>query len=251
MAGKISDAASVIVDAVNPFGGGTFLQTIAPTFLDPAVALAENKDSFGRPIFKEDQSLKPKPGWQRTRETASAFSKELSYFLNYISSGGEEFSKGFLSPTGDQLDYLIGQAAGGIGRELKRTGELIANKVSGEETPAYRVPLANRFFGETKTDAATSARFYDNVTMLADHLNNLNGRIENKGDVQGYMNKNPISKLAFASEDFEKDVSSINQDITALQKMEQTPERKAQIKQLKEARIQIMTIFNNLVRQAQ
>jgi len=251
MAGKISDASSVIVDAVNPFGGGTFLQTIAPTFLDPAVALAENKDSFGRPIFKEDQSLKPKPGWQRTRETASEFSKELSYFINYISTGGEEFSKGFLSPTGDQLDYLIGQAAGGIGRELKRTGELIANKVSGEETPAYRVPLANRFFGETKTDAATSARFYDNVTMLADHLNNINGRIENKGDVQGYMNKNPISKLSFASEDFEKDVSSINQDITALQKMEQTPERKAQIKQLKEARIKIMTIFNDLVRQAQ
>jgi len=251
MAGKISDASSVIVDAVNPFGGGTFLQTIAPTFLDPAVALAENKDSFGRPIFKEDQSLKPKPGWQRTRETASEFSKELSYFINYISTGGEEFSKGFLSPTGDQLDYLIGQAAGGIGRELKRTGELIANKVSGEETPAYRVPLANRFFGETKTDAATSARFYDNVTMLAGHLNNINGRIENKGDVQGYMNKNPISKLSFASEDFEKDVSSINQDITALQKMEQTPERKAQIKQLKEARIKIMTIFNDLVRQAQ
>jgi hypothetical protein len=251
MAGKISDASSVIVDAVNPFGGGTFIQTIAPTFLDPAFALAENKDSFGRPIFKEDQSLKPKPGWQRTRETASEFSKQLAYFINYISTGGEEFSKGFLSPTGDQLDYLIGQAAGGIGRELKRTGELIANKVSGEETPAYRVPLANRFFGETKTDAATSARFYDNVTMLAGHLNNINGRIENNGDVQGYMNKNPISKLAFASEDFEKDVSSINQDITALQKMEQTPELKAQIKQLKETRIQIMTIFNDLVRQAQ
>jgi hypothetical protein len=251
MAGKISDASSVIVDAVNPFGGGTFMQTIAPTFLDPAVALAENKDSFGRPIFKEDQSLKPKPGWQRTRETASEFSKQLAYFINYISTGGEEFSKGFPSPTGDQLDYLIGQATGGIGRELKRAGEFVANKVSGEETPAYRVPFANRFYGETKTDAATSARFYDNVTMLADHLNNINGRIENKGDVQGYMNKNPISKLSFASEDFEKDVSSINQDITALQKMEQTPERKAQIKQLKEARIKIMTIFNDLVRQAQ
>jgi len=251
MAGKISDAGSVFLDAINPFGGGTLLQTISPTFFDPIAAIIENKDSFGRPISKEDQSLKPKPGWQRTRENASEFSKNLAWFLNYISAGGEEFDKGFISPTGDQLDYLIGQVSGGFARDVKRAGELISNTAEGEKTPPYRKPILNRFIGETKTDAAISSRFYDNVTMLAGHLNNINGRIENNRDVQGYMNKNPISKLAFASEDFEKDVSSINQDITALQKMEQTPERKAQIKQLKETRIKIMTIFNDLVRQAQ
>ena len=251
MGGKIMDAGSVMIDAINPFGGGTFFQTIAPTFLDPAMALAENKDSFGRPIFKEDPSLKPTPGWQRTRDSASTFSKGLAWFLNYASSGGEEFKKGFVSPTGDQLDYLIGQAAGGVGREAKRLVELGVNKYEGEKTPAYRVPLANRFLGETKTDAAVSARFYDNVTMLAEHLNVLNGRIENQGDVQGYLKKNPISKLAFVSEEFENDVSSINGTIRDLQKMPETSARKQQIKDLKETRVKLMKTLNDLVRQAQ
>ena len=251
MAGKISDASGVVFDAINPFGGGTLLQTLAPTFLDPAMALAENKDSFGRPIFKEDQSLKPTPGWQRTRDSASTFSKGLSWLLNYVSSGGEEFDKGFISPTGDQLDYLISQAAGGFARDVKRTGEWAYNAATGEETPSYRRPVLNRFIGETKTDAAASARFYDNVTMLARHENIINGRIENKGDVQGYIKENPLAKFAFVANDFENEVSSINKTIRDLQNMDETPARKQQIKDLKATRIEIMKNFNSMVRQAQ
>jgi GNAT superfamily N-acetyltransferase len=251
LGGKIADAGSVMIDAINPFGGGTFLQTIAPTFLDPAMALAENKDSFGRPIFKEDPSLKPTPGWQRTRDSASTFSKGLAWFLNYASAGGEEFNKGFISPTGDQLDFLIGQATGGIGRELKRTVDLGINKYEGEETPAYRVPLANRFLGETKTEAATAARFYDNVTMLARHENVLNGRIDNKGDVQGYYKENPIARYAFVANDFENDVSSLNRTMSDLRKLPDTKENKDKIKRVKEAKLKTMETLNNLVRKAQ
>jgi hypothetical protein len=251
LAGKLTDASGVVFDAINPFGGGTLFQTLAPTILDPALALAENKDSFGRPIFKEGQSLKPTPGWQRTRDSASSFSTGLSWLLNYISAGGEEFDKGWLSPTGDQLDYLIGQVAGGFARDVKRSSEWAYNTATGEETPSYRKPVISRFAGETKTDAATSARFYDNVTMLNGHLNVLNGRIENQGDVQGYLKKNPVSKLAFAAEEFENDVSSINKTIRDLQKMPETSERKQQIKDLKEAKINTMKALNDLVRQSQ
>jgi len=251
LGGKITDVGSVLVDAVNPFGGGTFMQTIAPTFLDPAIALAENKDSFGRPIFKEDQSLSPTPGWQRSRDSASAFSKNLAWFLNTVSAGGEEFNKGFISPTGDQLDFLIGQATGGLGRDIKRSVDLAVNKYEGEETPAYRVPLANRFLGETKTEASTAARFYDNVTMLARHENVLNGRIDNKGDVQGYYKENPIAKYAFVANDFENDVSSLNKTISDIRKLPDTKENKDKIKRIKEAKLKTMETLNDLVRKAQ
>ena len=251
LGGKITDVGSVLVDAVNPFGGGTFLQTIAPTFLDPAIALAENKDSFGRPIFKEDPSLKPTPGWQRTRDSASTFSKGLAWFLNYASAGGEEFNKGFISPTGDQLDFLIGQATGGLGRDIKRSVDLAVNKYEGEETPAYRVPLANRFLGETKTEASTAARFYDNVTMLARHENVLNGRIDNKGDVQGYYKENPIARYAFVANDFENDVSSLNRTMSDIRKLPDTQENRDKIKRIKEAKLKTMQTLNDLVRKAQ
>jgi GNAT superfamily N-acetyltransferase len=251
LGGKIADVGSVLIDAINPFGGGTFAQTIAPTFLDPGVALAENKDSFGRPIFKEDPSLKPTPGWQRTRDSASTFSKGLAWFLNYASAGGEEFNKGFISPTGDQLDFLIGQATGGLGRDIKRSVDLGINKYEGEETPAYRVPLANRFLGETKTEASTAARFYDNVTMLARHENVLNGRIDNKGDVQGYYKENPIARYAFVANDFENDVSSLNRTMSDIRKLPDTQENKDKIKRIKEARLKTMQTLNDLVRKAQ
>jgi hypothetical protein len=251
LAGKITDASGVVFDAINPFGGGTLFQTLAPTFLDPAMALAENKDSFGRPIFKEDQSLKPTPGWQRTRDSASTFSKGLSWLLNYISAGGEEFDKGWLSPTGDQLDYLIGQVAGGFARDVKRSSEWAYNTAIGEETPSYRKPVISRFAGETKTDAATSARFYDNVTMLARHENVITGRIENNGDVAGYYQKNPMAIYAFAGNEFENDVSGLNKSIRDLQKQPDTKENRDTIKQMKAAKIQLMETLNNLVRKAQ
>jgi hypothetical protein len=251
IAGKLTDASGVVFDAINPFGGGTLLQTLAPTFLDPSMALAENKDSFGRPIFKEDQSLKPTPGWQRTRDSASTFSKSLSWLLNYISAGGEEFDKGWLSPTGDQLDYLIGQVAGGFARDVQRSSEWAYNTATGEETPSYRKPVISRFAGETKTDAATSARFYDNVTMLARHENVLNGRIDNKGDVQGYYKENPIAKYAFVANDFENDVSSLNKTISDIRKLPDTKENKDKIKRIKEAKLKTMQTLNDLVRKAQ
>jgi hypothetical protein len=87
--------------------------------------------------------------------------------------------------------------------------------------------------------------------MLARHENIINGRIENKGDVQGYLKENPLAKFAFVANDFENEVSSINRTIRDLQNMDETPARKQQIKDLKASRIELMKNFNNMVRQAQ
>jgi hypothetical protein len=63
------------------------------------------------------RKLNPTPGFTRAKDTASAFSKMTSEALNYL-SGGSKYRPGIFSPTPDQIDYLIGQATGGVGRDL-------------------------------------------------------------------------------------------------------------------------------------
>jgi hypothetical protein len=247
LGGKVIDASMVLVDAVNPLGNGGGLQVLAPTFLDPYVAITQNRDSFGRPISKEDQALKPTAGWLRTRDNASQFSKGLAYYLNYITSGGEPYAKGFVSPTGDQLDFLFSQAFGGAGKEAQRLATSVANKVKGEPTPAYQVPMLNRVYGELGTPAAISARFYDNITMLAEHKAIMDGRIKEGQDIQEYMKKHPQAKFAFVAEDMENDVSDMNATLHKLRALPSTPQNKETIKKLEDVKVKMMFEFNRII----
>jgi hypothetical protein len=100
--------------SLNPLGGGVAAQTIFPSAVDPIIALLQNKDAFGRRIYKEDISgLTPTAGYLRTKETATPWAKGLAEFMN-MATGGTQFKQGIISPTPDQIDYLIGQATGGI-----------------------------------------------------------------------------------------------------------------------------------------
>lgn len=160
----------VMADAFNPIGNaGMSMQTLAPTVLDPAAALAENKDWTGKQIYRENFSqLDPKPGHQRTKDTATALSKWLSQALNSL-TGGTEFQPGGLSPTPDQIDYLIGQVTGGVGREISKLAQTGGTMATGEELPAYKIPLIGRFYGDAKGQAAVSSRFYENLKAMNMH----------------------------------------------------------------------------------
>ena len=108
---------NVAMDSFNPIGNaGLSVQTIAPTVADPIVALAENKDWTGQPIARKDfNTLAPTPGHTRAKDTSTVVGMMVSKGLNAL-SGGTEYTPGLLSPTPDQIDYLIEQATGGVGR---------------------------------------------------------------------------------------------------------------------------------------
>src|SRR5690606_19311180 len=107
---RVAQIAGAFIDTFNPIGNaGWSAQTIAPTAADPLVALSENRDWTGKPIAREDfSSLNPTPGYTRAKENASAVGEIVAYALN-AASGGTDFKPGMLSPTPDQIDYLVGQ----------------------------------------------------------------------------------------------------------------------------------------------
>ena len=239
---RASDMLGSVADAFSPIGSsGLSMQTITPTVLDPLAALESNKDAFGRPIYKEDRATNPTPGYMRSRENASEMSKGISYFLN-LASGGGKYSKGLLSPTADEIDYVIGQVTGGLGREIMKTGQTIKAAGTGEDLPAYRVPLLGRFYGETESNAAEAQRFYNNVTKMADHENEIKGRIKNKESVASYYRDNPEARLYQQANTIENQINALNKQKKEFIERDLPKDR---IKRIENQKALIMKRFND------
>jgi hypothetical protein len=214
---RIASLTGMFLEAFNPVGNaGWSAQTLAPTFADPIVALTENKDWTGKPIARKDFSnLDPTPGYTRSKEATSVVFKEIAKFLNFA-SGGTDFKPGVFSPTPDQIEYLVGQATGGIGREISKAATTVEKTITGEELPSYKIPLAGRFYGETKSSAAESGRFYKNMEKLNKHENEIKGRRESKQPLGDYLQENPEARLAPMARKVYQDVRDLRKRREAL-----------------------------------
>jgi hypothetical protein len=214
---RVTDLTGLFLDAFNPIGNaGWSVQTITPTILDPLVALGENKDWTGKPISKEDIfSLRPTPGYTRAREGANWLSTNLAEFLNYA-SGGTKYQPGVLSPTPEQIEYLVGQVFGGVGREAIKLTTSIEKTATGEDLPPYKIPLYGRFVGETKSSAAESNKFYKNMEKLNRLDLEVKGRREDREPIGDFMRENPETRLLPLANKTYKDVQALRKRRKAL-----------------------------------
>jgi hypothetical protein len=179
--------------------------------IDPLAALAENKDFTGKPIYKESfNAMNPTPGHTRAKDTATVWSKAISESLNFI-TGGTEYKPGMFSPTPDQIDYLIGQATGGVGRELGKVAQVGESSMTGEELPLYKVPLVGRFVGDTKGQAGESSKFYENVKQINAHELQYKGLIGDgrRAEAAEYLADNPAVRLIMAGNHAERAVQKL------------------------------------------
>ena len=93
-----------LADALNPLGGSSpALQIAAPTVLDPFVALAQNKDWTGNPIYIENViALDAEPGVKCSRDSATPWARGFAEAINAV-AGGTDHTPGGWSPTPDQI----------------------------------------------------------------------------------------------------------------------------------------------------
>ena len=199
-----------LLGAFNPIGNaGWSLQTVAPTVVDPFAAIMENKDWTGRRIAREDfNSLDPTPGFTRYKESSSTFSRELAEFMNSM-SGGTQDAPGKISPTPDQIDYLIAQIFGGVGREALKIERTIRSQITGEELPPQAIPLAGRFYGDTTGSSAVSSAFYENLKEMNIHENTVKGMRKRKENVQEYFRENPEARMFEEAGRVEREVQAL------------------------------------------
>jgi Large polyvalent protein associated domain 38 len=244
---KMTNVASLITDTFNPLGSGSLTQSLSPTITDPLLAVAQNKDAFGRPIYKEDRATNPTPGYTRSREGASEVSKNIAQFMNYV-SGGDKYRKGEVSPTADALDYLAGQYGGGAAREAMKAVQYAASFVTGQEIPSYRVPLVGKMYGETQSPAAIQDKFYKNVTLMADHENEIKGLLKDRKSTAEYLSDNPEARLWSIANGFENRANAINKQRKMLIDRGAPQEK---IDSLNQQKIAMMKQFNDRVAKLQ
>ena len=239
---KVIGLMGLVAGAFNPTGGGvSLLQAISFTATDPIAALAENKDWTGKPIAKESYN-KALPGHALAKDTSSYVSKILSQGFNYL-TGGTEYTRGTFSPTPDQIDYLIGQAFGGVGREALKTQQSISATMTGEDLPIYKVPLVGRFYGNAESQSSQANRFYANVDLLNEHETEIKGmREDRKGlELARYMRENPEARMFESVNKVEREIQQLRKVKRDLLKADAEP---ARIKMIENQIKMRMTRFN-------
>jgi hypothetical protein len=242
---KVADLLESVVSSFNPLGSGNAVQMIVPTVLDPIANVIMNRDSFGRPISREDRAMNPSPGYLRSRESAGVISKGIAEFLNLV-SGGSEFNKGAFSPTGDDINYVVGQYLGGVGREVMRAKEFVTSIGKEEPFEPYKVPILGKIYGDINAPASVANKFYLNVKQMAEHENEIKGR---KGSgVSEYLRDNPDARLYRSANRLENEISKLNKTKTELLKRDAPEER---IRRIEDQKLRMMKQFNDQVRKLQ
>jgi hypothetical protein len=243
----VFDMGNMILDGFNPLGSATFAQTIAPTLADPIIALAENKDFAGKPISRDDiNSLNPTPGYTRAKDNASALSTGLAYTVNLL-SGGTEFKKGVVSPTPDQIDYLIGQITGGVGREVLKVEKAIGATVKGEDLATFNIPIVGRMIGDVKQKTVETSRFYDNIKSMNEHQQEIDGRLKQGEDIDAYLDKYPEAAMYKYADKIYNKITKLKQK---RKKLKESGGDDADLKAYDDAILEIMTTFNETLKDA-
>ena len=237
---KFFDILSLLANSFNPLGSsGLSLQTIAPTPLDPFVALGQNKDAFGRPIYKEDRETNPQVGYERTRESTDAAWKNIAMFINYM-TGGTADVKGAWSPTGDEIAFLAGQVTGGLGREFGKIYGGAKDFLNGDEIPPYKIPLFGKLYGDAESKAAVKNRFYANVTKLAEIERTVKGMQKRGENVMEYRREHPEAQLINVVNRMENDITQLNKTRSKLIERGATIEQIKRIEDVKERKMRML-----------
>jgi len=244
-AGKAMKIGSSLMGSFDPLGTGPLAQQITPTLFRPLVAVGMNEDAFGRPISRKDQLGNPTPGYQRTRDNASALSKYMSEFLNYA-SGGTQFQKGSISPTGDDLDYLTGQYLGGVTREAMKAAETAKSLYTGEAQPNYRLPIVGKLYGDIESPQDIANKYYQNADRMAGYKAEIKGRTETKGagNPRDVIRENPEAALYQTADNVHSQIVKLNKTIKEIQDKNGSLDK---IRQLQENKTRIMKKFNDAV----
>ena len=200
-----------LIDALSPVGGaGSFAQFISFTATDPIIGLAENKDWTGKPIYRDDfDKRRPTPGFTRAKDSATPWSRGLAELINYA-TGGTDYVPGKFSPTPDQIEYLISQVTGGVGRETGKAAQTVTGALTGEDVPLYKMPLAGRFIGSASGQSSVRSEFYENLRTINAAHEEVTGRRANGEEASRYMLEHPEFRLSHTANQLEREVSALS-----------------------------------------
>lgn len=158
------------MNAFNPLGNGDFTQMLAPTFLDPFVQHATNRNWNGAPLKPESYPNAPKkPESEQYFKNAPPAAIAIAKFLN-DHTGGDKVTPGYISVSPEILSLYADAAnsmfgVGGWAKNAIQATETAKSLSSGEAPELRNIPVANRFLYEEKP-GATGQKYRANLEDL-------------------------------------------------------------------------------------
>ena len=151
--------------AFNPIGGdASILQLISPTFSDPIVQWAENKDWSGRKLRPDNNVFAEKPQsqlyWNSVREPSRVIAEKINAL-----TGGDEVRPGKIDISPEAIDLVIDTFTGGMGRFASDAISTPLKAVKGEPVETYEIPFLRKVYGKPGMASLTSD-FYDNMDAV-------------------------------------------------------------------------------------
>jgi hypothetical protein len=256
---KVVSAMAEMVNAFNPFGGGGDwdsmhgpLTMIAPTTLDPLLDVGLNRDFTGRTISKErragSEDIRPGSAMAResTRKSPSGqVFMELSDLIN-AASGGNDYSKGAVSPTPEELRYIVSTIGGGVYRETEKALNAATLLAKGEEIKPHQVPLGSRFSGEADREMSTIGRYYKVDSKLSELWAKINAAAKNgDGEKVDKLKADPMFGAAAMN-------NSVSQTLAKINKLAiENVGDKEKYRALQAKRVELMEKVNQAVKDAE
>jgi hypothetical protein len=247
---KVPQFLASVINSFSPLGATTENLMLAPvpTLLRPLFAVGMNKDQFGRPISREDTRAQPSPGYLRSSQAASEVGNLAAYIINKVTFGSD-FEKGYASPTGNDLDYIVKQYTPGIFKEIRDAAKFAIDSTRGDVVNVGQVPLLNKLVGSAADTTNDSRKFYDNVTQVNKHYYNYKNSLDNDNDVaaDSLLNRHPEIELNGFANSLVKQIARLNKE-----KMRITKEggSRAEIQEIERDKLELMREFNDQFKEA-
>jgi len=169
------DMMGVTAESMNPLGAAKSMYSmIAPTFLDPAVEIARNRNFADVPIMHDANPFggNPPPSENYFRGVTEA-SKAVAREANRV-TGGDEVTPGWISVSPELIDYSFGVALGGVGRFLGQSTNVIVKAMDPTSEPIEKreIPFVRRL-KVTKGDGTDQRIFYERAEVIEDYATQL------------------------------------------------------------------------------
>lgn len=162
---EMARLSSAMTEAFNPMSAGSFLQSISPTLLDPAVKVAENKEWHGGPLMPETNPFgPPTPRSQQYFRSASEQSKWIASELNEL-TGGNKVRPGWWDWSPEWFDMIVGDALGGSGTFVMKVSDTAQRAYSGEEVETKNIPFMRKLLG-SEYPSADFELYFERISDL-------------------------------------------------------------------------------------
>lgn len=143
---------------INPFGGGewnipkgtptknivgTVVGNLMPDAGKPVYQVAQNRDFFGKPIYK-DNFNELMPEWTKAYAGTSKALVSSAKLLNEV-TGGDKYDRGLLNMNPSIFEHFFESYLGGLGKTINQVGKTVSMIWDEDERMWRSVPVLNRF----------------------------------------------------------------------------------------------------------